>query len=85
MRKNIKSLIEEKGIKKVHIAKIMGIRPETLSRKLKNPETFNAPEMAELSEILQTDVREMDFNVVFFTKELEFSSSFASDGTKKTA
>ncbi|MBO0423816.1 helix-turn-helix domain-containing protein [Enterococcus plantarum] len=85
MAKNIKLLIEEKGIKKVHIAKLMGIRPETLSRKLKNPETFNAPEMAELSEILQTDVREMDFNVIFFTDKLESNSSFGAKKTKQTA
>lgn len=73
--KKINSLIEDKGLKKVHIAKELGIQPHTLSRKLKKPETFNANEMAQLSKILCTPVEDIDFGVVFFTPKLELKSS----------
>lgn len=64
---DINNLVQKKGIKKKFIAEKMGIRPETFSRKMNNPETFNAFEMAILSDVLKTPVTEIDFNVIFFT------------------
>lgn len=74
-RKSINKLIEEQGLKKIFIAQKLSIRPETLSRKIRQPETFNANEMALLSEILKTGIDEIDFGVVFFAQKLELNSS----------
>lgn len=72
---SISYLIRERGLKKKYVAKRMNIRPETLSRKLKRPETFDAGEMAVLSELLQTQLDNLDFGVHFFTSKLELNSS----------
>lgn len=66
-KSSINNLAMEKGIKKKFIAEKLGIRPETFSRKMNNPETFNAFEMAILSDVLKTPINEINFNVNFFT------------------
>ena len=73
--KEISDLIRQKGLKKKYIANHLGIRPETLSRKLKQPETFTAEQISELSILLETDIYELNFHVIFFNKELELNSS----------
>lgn len=67
-KKEIGLAIERKGLKKKYVSEQLGIRPETLSRKLKNPSTFNAEEMSALSEILKTPINELDFDVFFYTQ-----------------
>lgn len=72
---DIEVIIKKKGLKKKYVASYLGIRPETLSRKLKNPETFSAIQMAALSILLEKDISKLDFHVIFFKKELELNSS----------
>ena len=67
-RKNINSMILKRGLKKKYISEQLGIRPETLSRKLKEPESFNAVEMSKLSELLKISIQELDFGVYFYAK-----------------
>ncbi|MFO1546589.1 hypothetical protein [Lactiplantibacillus plantarum] len=67
-KKNINSMILKRGLKKKYISEQLGIRPETLSRKLKAPESFNAIEMSKLSELLKIGIQELDFGVYFYTK-----------------
>lgn len=62
----IDALIRKRGLKKKFIAQQLGMRPETLSRKLNNPNTFDAMEMAKLSEILRVRLDQLDFGVEFF-------------------
>lgn len=66
-KKKIENLIEEKGIKKQYIAYQLNIRPETLSKKIKHPEKFVAKEMAQLSKVLETEITDIDFGVIFFS------------------
>lgn len=61
-------MILKRGLKKKYVSEQLGIRPETLFRKLKEPASFNAIEMSKLSELLKTDVQELDFGVYFYTK-----------------
>lgn len=63
---NIDKAITDSGIKKKKVADELGVRPETLSRKIKNPETFTAEQMAKLSYILKIKVTDLDFNVFFY-------------------
>lgn len=74
-KKDIEKLIKAKGLKKKYIANEMKIRPETLSRKLKNPETFSAEQLGKLSSILNVEIKEFELHVNFFEQELEFNSS----------
>lgn len=67
-KKNINSMILKRGLKKKYVSEQLGIRPETLSRKLKEPESFNAIEMSKLSELLKVGVQELDFGVYFYAK-----------------
>ncbi|EAC8432157.1 helix-turn-helix transcriptional regulator [Listeria monocytogenes] len=60
-KESISKLIEKKGIKKTFIAKKLDIKPATLSRKLKNPNTFTAIQMDILVDILGVSIDEMDF------------------------
>lgn len=73
---DIDKAIYEKGYKKKYIAEKLDIRPETLSRKLSSPETFSAIEMGKLSNLLGIRVEELNFNVIFFTSEHEYNSSY---------
>ncbi|QFR24116.1 hypothetical protein [Schleiferilactobacillus harbinensis] len=73
-RLNIGHLIDQHGLKKKYVAQQLDIRPETLSRKLKHPDTFTATEMGLLSELLKVNVNKLDFNVPFFAHELEYDS-----------
>lgn len=81
-RKRISDLIEERGLKKVFIANELSMRPETLSRKIRNPESFNVSEIAKLSELLRIGIDEIEFGVVFFDRELDLNSS---ENGKKSA
>lgn len=65
MALNISEAINKSGLKK-YIAEKLKIRPETLSRKLQQPEKFNAEEMSRLSVILKIPITDLDFTVHFF-------------------
>lgn len=73
--KDIGMLIEEKGLKKKFVADRLNMRPETFSRKLKNPETFSAIQMCELSKLLGVEIYKLDFKVKFFKQKHELNSS----------
>lgn len=66
MALNISEAINKSGLKKKYIAEKLKIRPETLSRKLQQPEKFNAEEMSRLSVILKIPITDLDFTVHFF-------------------
>ena len=60
--------ISESGYKKSYIAKVIGLTPATLSRKIRNSAEFKASEMEGLCRLLGiTDPRVK--NAIFFAKE----------------
>lgn len=63
---DIGEAIVDSGLKKKKVADELGIRPETLSRKIANPETFTAEQMAKLSYILKVKVTDLNFKVFFY-------------------
>ena len=60
--------IAESGYKKSYIAKVIGIVPETLGRKIRNESEFTASEIAALCELLGiTSLKEKEC-IFFATK-----------------
>lgn len=72
---SLSELIERKGFEKEYIAEKICIEPEILSEKLKEPATFSGLQMHILSQILGCPVVNIDFNVNFFSCELDYKSS----------
>ena len=57
----LEAAIAASGYKKSYIAKVIGVRAETLSRKIKNRSNFNGEEMTALCELLGiTDLAEKE-------------------------
>lgn len=57
--------IEASGLKKNYIAKALGIRPDTLSRKINNARDFTASEINTLCDILGIDCLEEKEHIFF--------------------
>ena len=57
--------IAKSGYKKSYIAKVLGITPETLSRKISNNSYFNINEMRALCELLGINTPE-EKDLIFF-------------------
>ncbi len=57
--------IAKSGYKKSYIAKVLGITPETLSRKISNSSYFNINEMRALCELLGINTPE-EKDLIFF-------------------
>ena len=51
----LESIIADRGLKKNYIAKMLGVTPETLIRKIKNASDFKASEIDKLCQILAID------------------------------
>lgn len=64
----LNKIIKDRGLKKIYIAYEMGITAETLSKKLKKPETFDGRQMARIAELLGVQIIDIDFNIPFFSK-----------------
>lgn len=63
----LERVISESGYKKSYIAKVIGLTPATLSRKIRNSAEFKASEMEGLCNLLGiTDPRVK--NAIFFAK-----------------
>lgn len=58
--------INKSGLKKVHIAKHLGITSYSLSKKINNKSEFKGSEMEKMSEILGLNNRERDS--IFFAR-----------------
>ena len=61
----LEKIIAESGYKKSHIAKTLGVRSETLSRKLKNSSDFKVNEIKSLCSLL--DISDRDRDCIFFS------------------
>ena len=61
----LEAIIRESGLKKSYIAKVLGIAPETLTRKIKNVCEFKGSEIDALGEMLGIDSPE-DRCAIFF-------------------
>ena len=63
----LEAAIAASGYKKSYIAKAIGVRTETLSRKIRNRSNFNGDEMTVLCELLGiTDLEEKES--IFFAQ-----------------
>lgn len=51
----LESIIADRGLKKNYIAKMLGVTPETLIRKIKNASDFKASEIDKMCQILAID------------------------------
>lgn len=63
----LKRRIADSGYKKSHIAKVLGITPETLSRKISNHSCFNISEIRALCELLGINTPE-EKDLIFFDR-----------------
>lgn len=57
--------IQETGLKKNHIAKILGIRPATLARKIANAQDFTGTEIKALCKLLGITDLEVKESIFF--------------------
>ena len=61
--------IDESGLKKSYIAKALGIRTDTLSRKINNEREFKASEINALCDVLGIEGLE-EKEQIFFAREV---------------
>lgn len=67
----LESIIADRGLKKNYIAKILGVTPETLIRKIKNASEFKASEIDKLCQILAIGDPKLR-EAVFFDSRVDF-------------
>ena len=67
----LEAIIADRGLKKNYIAKILGVAPETLIRKIKNASEFKASEIDKLCQVLAIDDPKMR-EAVFFDPKVDF-------------
>lgn len=65
--KKLLRLIDESGLKKCHIAKVLGMADSTLSRKIANAQDFKAKEIDALCVLLGIETLE-EKEQIFFAK-----------------
>ena len=66
----LESIIADRGLKKNYIAKMIGVTPETLIRKIKNASEFKASEIDKMCQILAITAPEMR-EAVFFDPKVD--------------
>lgn len=64
----LESIIAGSGLKKNYIAKVIGVTPETLIRKIKNASEFKASEIDKLCQLLAINDPKLR-EAVFFAQE----------------
>lgn len=67
----LESIIAGSGLKKNYIAKVIGVTPETLIRKIKNASEFKASEIDKMCQILGISDPEMR-EAVFFDPLVDY-------------
>ena len=66
----LEAVIAESGYKKSYIARVLGIRIETLGRKIRNISNFTAREVDLLCEVLSiTDLEQKE--AIFYCRQVE--------------
>lgn len=66
----LNNIIKDSGLKKQKIAEIIGITPNSLSRKIKNLTEFKGSEIQTLSTLLKVNTIQQ-ISEVFFTQKSE--------------
>lgn len=66
----LEAIIADRGLKKNYIAKVIGITPETLIRKIKNVSEFKASEIDKLCQLLAIDDHK-EREAVFFDLKVD--------------
>lgn len=66
----LEAIIADRGLKKNYIAKVIGITPETLIRKIKNASEFKASEIDNLCQLLAIEDPKVK-EAVFFDPKVD--------------
>lgn len=64
--KELRDFIEKSGLKYKHIARVLGITPYALQRKIENDNEFKVSEVDMLASLLGLSLKEKDY--IFFSK-----------------
>lgn len=62
----IKTIINESGLKRQHIAKVLGVSAPTLKLKIEDPTSFTGKEISALWKLIGTNIDNITFANFFY-------------------